>query len=374
MLAALAGLLVFSTPSYAGQAGFLPSSTSWLTASRGAVFGYTPCGGDLCPALLGTVDGGATWHALTPPPVKLPDNHNQVQLTVIDRRTSFVSDGTSLWATNDSARSWYQISLSALRTPFFISKVAISHGKVFAVAQSLGNGEEDFTQIYSAPVGATILRPLAGFVAKGGINYGDIAVDGNVIQLYLGADFASEQYGYSVDGIHFRVAPSPCPVANFARLGGIRDGRPMVLCNGGGGSPAPGHMTRQVWTAPQLGGTFEASAPAPDVGITQGFGPASPQNITIAAVGGGIGILHNSFDGGQTWKSLTLSERGFGLFDLRFVTDKVGFVVDGTPDSADGSAVFRSVDAGHTWQEMKINATRWATTGQGGGPPGAEAL
>lgn len=358
MLAALVGLLIFSTPSYAAQGRFLPSSTSWLTANEGAAFGYTPCGDGLCPELLATTDGGATWHDLKPPPVKLPDNHNQVKLTVVDPVNAFVSDGNSLWATNDSARTWYQIDLVALRAPFFIGRVAISHGKVFAVGQSLGNGDSDFTQIYSAPVGQRVLRPLPGFVARGGLSYGDIAVDGNVIQIYLGADFATEQYGISTDGVRFRQAPLPCPVENFGILGGIRDGKPVVLCNGGGGSPQPGHMTRQVWTAPQLGGVFVASNPAPDLGITQGFGPASPQNLTVAAVGGGIDILHSSSDGGKTWQTQTLSEDGFGLFDLRFVTDKVGFVVVGSPDSPNGSSVFQSTDAGKTWHEMTINATR----------------
>ncbi|MFD1046379.1 WD40/YVTN/BNR-like repeat-containing protein [Kibdelosporangium lantanae] len=222
VLAALAGLLVLSTPAAADQGGFLPSSTSWISDRQGAVLGYTPCGGgNLCPKLLATTDGGRTWKPLNAPEVKLPDNHNQVKLTVVDARNAFVSDGTDLWATNDGARSWYSITLTSLRSPYYISKVAIAHGKVFAVGESLFNGDEDYTQIYAAPVGARTLQPVPGYVAKGGINYGDIAVDNGVVQVYLGANFADELYGYSTDGVHFTQAPLPCPVDMTGMLVGV---------------------------------------------------------------------------------------------------------------------------------------------------------
>jgi hypothetical protein len=357
VLAAMAGLLVLTTPAAADQDGFLPSSTSWISDRQGAVLGYTPCGtGNLCPKLLATTDGGTTWKPLTAPEVKLPDNHNQVKLTLADARDAFVSDGTNLWATNDGARSWYPVTVTALRSPYYISKVAIAHGKVFAVGKSLFNGDEDYTQIYAAPVGARTLQPIPGYVAKGGINYGDISVDGGVVQVYLGADFADEQYGYSTDGVRFTQAPLPCPVDMTGILGGIRAGKPTVLCNSGGGDPQPGHMRRTVFTAPRIGAGFVASNPAPDLGITQGFGPATAKAMTVAAVGGGIDILHSTFDSGQTWKTTTIGEEGFGLFDLNFVTDRVGFVVTGEPDS--GSQLFRSTDAGMSWQELEVSATR----------------
>jgi len=167
--------------------------------------------------------------------VKLPDNHNQVKITVVDQQNAFVTDGTSLWATNTGTRSWYQISLTDLKDPFYISKVVVSHNKLFVLANALGNGEADFTQVYSAPVDSRILRPLRGLLATGGNSYGDIVVDGDTLQVYLGADFATAQYGYSVDGVHFASAPLPCPVGLFAILGGIRDGKPIALCNGSGG-------------------------------------------------------------------------------------------------------------------------------------------
>jgi hypothetical protein len=351
--AAVAVLIALATPAAASSpGGFLPSSISWLDARQGMVFGYAPCGEDLCPRLMATADGGDTWHQLNEPPVKLPDNHNQVKLTVTDAKNAFVTDGTTLWATNDATGTWYPVNLAGLVAPYFIGKIVVAHDKVYAVASSLGNDTGNATRIYSAPIGAPTLHVIPGFTVTGGYTYGDIAADGDVLQFYLGADYATGQYGYSVDGVHVVAAPSPCPTENPTELGGIRDGRPIALCNGSGGSPGPGSMTKQVFTAAELGGTYVASNPAPALGITEGFGPATPDIQTIAAVGGSISLLHSTFDAGKSWTTTRLSERGFGVFDLHFVTDEIGYLVDGVPDATDGSAVYRSTDSGHTWQQI----------------------
>lgn len=352
VLAVLASFLVFVTPAAAAvPSGFLPSSISWLTAKHGAVMGYAPCGGDMCPHLLFTADGGDSWRERNAPQVKLPDNHNQVKLTVVDATNAFVSNGEALWATNDASNTWYQVKLAGLQAPLFISKVLIAHNRVFAVASALGNGEADYTQIYSSPIGGRTLRPMRSLRATGDLTFGDISFDRGVLQVYLGADFARAEYGLSSDGVRFTAAPLPCPLDKFATLGGVQEGKPTVLCNGSGGSPAPGHMTKQVFVAPRLGGKFAPIDEAPTAGINQGFGPASPESFTVAAVGGGVCFLHHSPDAGKNWSTTMLSERGFGLFDLRFVTHQVGYVVDGVPDGG-GSAVFRTTDSGKSWQEI----------------------
>ncbi|MET0135418.1 MAG: hypothetical protein ABW215_17710 [Kibdelosporangium sp.] len=98
VLAVVAGFLVFAPPVSASTApaGFLPSSIDWLSVDHGAVLGYAPCNAELCPHLLVTVDGGSSWREVNAPPTQLPDNHNQVKLTVADPRNAFVSDGNSL--------------------------------------------------------------------------------------------------------------------------------------------------------------------------------------------------------------------------------------------------------------------------------------
>ncbi|WP_143229227.1 WD40/YVTN/BNR-like repeat-containing protein [Actinophytocola xanthii] len=276
---------------------------------------------------------------------------------VADLETEFVTDGTTLWETNDATRNWYEVELTGLTEPYNISEVVTAHGKVFAVASLLGNNQHNATRIYSGPVGEPVLHPLPGFEVIGEFPYGGVAVDGDILQVYLGANYAEAQYHFSLDGEEFVAAPLPCPLENVAMLGGIRDNRPIALCNGGGGSPQPGSMTKQVFTAPHLGGTYVPSNPAPSQGYTSGFGPATSDVATIAAVGGSRSLLHSTFDAGKSWSSTILSDRGFALFDLQFVTPDIGHVVDGVPSSSSASAVYRSTDAGHTWQPYDFHRT-----------------
>jgi hypothetical protein len=331
--------------------GFLPASTSWQTDRQGSVLGYAPCASSRwCPYLLQTTNGGASWLRKTAPSLALPENHNQVKLSVVNADDAFASDGTGIWATNDGARSWYRVAVSGVREPFYISQVTKAQNRVFAVVNTLGNAERDGTTIYS---GTRVLRPVPGLTVTGGITYGDIAVDGD-IQVSLGANFETAKYWLSRNGTAFTPAPAACPASTFASLAGVRQGKPIALCSGSGGSPSPGTNTKQVFTAPNLGGEFTGSAPAPDAGITQSFAAASTRTITIAAVIGGEGLLHSTFDGGATWATTDLSDRGFALFDLQYPSPRVGFVVDGEPN-AGGSAVFRTTDGGHTWKELTFS-------------------
>ncbi len=95
----------------------------------------------------------------------------------------FVTDGTAVWETNDTARTWYPVEPSGLKEPYRLSNVVDAHGKVFAVASALGNAEHNATRIYSGPVGEPVLRPLSGFEVVGGLTYGDVAADGDVRQV-----------------------------------------------------------------------------------------------------------------------------------------------------------------------------------------------
>jgi photosystem II stability/assembly factor-like uncharacterized protein len=331
--------------------GFMPASTSWLGGQRGFVLGYAPCGkAGPCPALLATADGGGHWSRLGAPPIPLPDNHNHVKLTVVDERTAFVTDGVHVQATADTGRHWYPIVLAGAREPFYLSKIAQTGGRVFAVVTDY-SGDKGSTRLYAGAALSPVLTPVPGFVATGTLTYGDLATDGG-LQVALGSDYTGEKYWTSRDGRVFAEASPPCPATSVASLVGVRQGEVLALCSDSAESPQPGSTLRQLWHAPQLGGRFIATAPAPALGITQSFAAASARSATIAAEGGGAGFLHSTADGGRTWTSTLLSERGLGLFDLDFPGERAGVLVDGLPGAAEGSAVYRTTDAGITWSEL----------------------
>ncbi|MFC4085511.1 sialidase family protein [Amycolatopsis samaneae] len=332
--------------------GFAPASASWADADDGYVLGYAPCAGSRwCPVLLGTTDGGTRWQRLGAPSLSLPDNHNHVQLSYFGAGRAYVSDGNRLEATRDGGRTWSAVTLADTGNAFYLGRIAETHGRTFALLSTYG--ETGSTRLYSGVAGTPLLAPVPGFVATGGLTYGDLAVGGG-LQVVLGADYGVERYWTAADGEHLTPAPAPCPAGSTAALGGVREGRVVALCSGSAGSPRPGSMTRGVRHAPGLGGEFTGTAQGPAQGIHQGFGAATANSVTVAAVGGGADFLHGTDDGGATWHTTVLGDHGAGLADLDFPGTDTGIVVAGAPDDPNGSAVFRTTDGGRSWHELTI--------------------
>ncbi len=362
-VAALTALVVPAAPAAAESLvpkDFAPASTSWTGPERGFVLGFAPCGKPRpCASLLSTTDGGKRWRQVGTPPISLPDNHNQVRLTVIDERDVFLSDGTRLLASRDGGRRWSRLRLAGVREPFSVSKITESGARVFAMVT--GFGTPSTTTLYAGFAGTRILLPVPGFTVTGATTYGDVATSGGV-QVSMGADHRVQRYWTSSDGLTFENAPPPCPADTSASLSGLRRGHVLALCSGGPGSPQPGATLRRLWRAPKLGGRFTGTAQAPTAGINQGFSAASPLAATVAAEGGGTGFLHSTADGGATWTTTVLSGRGVCLNDLDFPAERVGVVVDGLPDADGGSAVYRTTDGGVTWSELAFAGRDGART------------
>ncbi|HET6706115.1 hypothetical protein [Amycolatopsis sp.] len=356
LVSVLALLAAFASPATAETPvvppGFQPASTSWTGPDTGYVLGYSPCAGTWCPALLGTSDGGRHWRRLGAPPMPLPDNHNHVALRVFGDRVAYVSDGVRVRTTRDGGATWQPVALAGAREPYYLSEIAETGGRVFAILTTYGEGRGS-TRLYSATAGSPVLAPVPGFAVTGGLTYGDLAVGGG-LQVALGADYGSERYWTSRDGTRFTPAAPPCPDGTVASLDGVRERQVVALCSGSPGSPQPGSTERQLRHAPRLGAKFGDDGVAPFAGIHQGFAAASPTAATVAAVGGGVGFLHSTADGGRTWETFALTDRGFALTDLDFPGRGTGVVVDGQPDADGGSAVYRTTDGGHTWRELRF--------------------
>ncbi|MFE0027206.1 hypothetical protein [Amycolatopsis sp. NPDC059021] len=330
--------------------GFQPASASWADARDGYVLGYAPCARpQWCPVLLGTTDGGTRWQRLGAPSISLPDNHNHVQLSYVGEGHAYVSDGNRVEATRDGGRTWFGIVLADAGKPFYLGKIAETGGRMFALLSTYG--ETGSTRLYSGAAGSAALAPVPGFAVTGSLTYGDLAVGGGV-QVVLGADYGVERYWTSVDGDGLAAASPPCPAGATASLASVREEQVIALCSGSAGSPRPGSMTRGIRHAPRLGGTFTGTAQGPAAGIHQGFGAATAKAATVAAVGGGTDFLHSTDDGGETWHTTVLGDRGTGLSDLDFPGEHTGIVVAGVPGEPGGSAVYRTVDDGRVWREI----------------------
>lgn len=92
---------------------------------------------------------------------------------------------------------------------------------------------------------------------------------------------------------------------------------------------------------------------------------------TVVAVGrwNGPPVFVKSTDAGQSWTSLDFRPLATGMVDVRFLDERLGFVVGGlgvgTPDAdqrASRTVVLRTVDGGATWQTVYASTQtgQWA--------------
>ncbi|HEY0807829.1 MAG TPA: hypothetical protein VGD84_22375 [Pseudonocardiaceae bacterium] len=360
MTAALGAILipVGTAGATAVPTGFQSSSTSWLTPTTGVVLGYAPCPQTTwCPALLATDDAGATWHSRTPPPIPLPDNGNQVDILLAGPLAAIANDGVHIQVTRDGARHWSPVAIPGLPDSGFISRIAVAHGQLYAVASTFGT--DGATKLYSGSLYASALAPVPGVAvtASGGISYGDVSTRGGVAQVRLGANLATAQYWISLDGTRFQTAPVPCPVTNSAKLAGIVQRQVIALCVGDGGDPTPGSNPKQWTSAPAIGQPFTLGGKPPLGGETTDFAAASATSATVSAEGGDVFFLYSTFDGGATWTTTLADDqiRGVVFGDLSFVTPSIGFVQVGQPNTfGSPPVVYRTDDGGHTWHPLPV--------------------
>ena len=323
-------------------AGLLPMASSWLSPSSGIVLAYPSRTTGAKPYLLVTADAGHTWRTLPAPPVRYPADNDQPDAVWADGAI-VVTDGTHIEVTRDDGDRW-----TAERLPrgLYVDQLVITGGRLFAMATS-----DTRAAVYSGPLGGGTLRAVPGLSVSGGIAYGDITGVG-ALQVDLGANFTTQRYWYSRDGVHFVSAPLPCPVTDVAMLGGVRDGHAVALCNAGPSAIGLGETQNQVRIATRLGGAFRSSGPVTDSPNDLGFAAASASDMTVATVFD----LSVTRDAGRTWSAQIPQNNGAFWSDLSFTTATTGTVVCSTVNDKGGFVftVYRTTNGGRAWQALRL--------------------
>ena len=325
--------------------GLRPMSASWLTPQRGIVLGYLKRAANAKPYLITTGNGGKTWQSLPAPAVPYPADNDQPNVTWQDGAIA-ADDGTHIYVTTNQGKHWSAERLAGLKGSFYVSKVVVAHGRVFALVTS-----NTAATVYSGVTGKGVLTAVPGLSAKGPGAYGDITAQGT-LQVDLGYNYTAERYWYSRDGVHFTAAKLPCPVSTSAMLGGVRAGKVLALCNGSPSDIGLGQNDKQVFVAAKLGAAFKPSGPVFDSSNTQGFATASTQDMTLVTTF----ALYVTFNAGKTWTPEIPQNNGATFPDLWYPSFTTGYVVCNTYNNAgqEVDTLYRTTDAGRVWRAVPL--------------------
>ncbi len=149
-------------PAGGAPSSFQVLSMTFVSDQRGWALGTVACGSGRCAALLGTTNGGATWHRLAAPAKRAGGVYNtcssrQPCISQVRFATPLIgyAFGPSLFQTTDGGRHWRQVPRPS------IGSLEIADGNVVAVTSS-GQGCSGMPyQVRQAPVGSTAWQTLA---------------------------------------------------------------------------------------------------------------------------------------------------------------------------------------------------------------------
>ena len=326
--------------------GFEPLSATFVSKLDGWVLGSVPCARARCPAIVRTVDGGATWTSVVAPQTTMggvpgsvqPNGSGISSLRFADPANGWAF-GPELWATHDGGGIWARISITGLPGTATITALEASRGTVHAV---LYDGAQDF-RISSSQVGTDDWHAAAVRVAVGAGPVPEVEL---VLSGSSGWVLENNRIvvgGAILDGATWRAWQPAClSVVGPAVLAASSTNDLVVVCDVGlWGNPTGEHHFRST----NGGATFAQSSARLALSAAA---VTSPNRATIVVAGSDASgaSLVGSFDGGRTW-STVLSVRAAAFADLGFTTATQGIVITTTESGA--GTLWMTHDGGRTW-------------------------
>ncbi len=326
-------------------AGFRPVSASFLSPASGFVLGGVGCApGKACVArLVATTDGGARWHVVKAPAVRLSGVTSGGSVSGVVFASARVGwlYGPGLWSTRDGGAHWRKLALGGA-----VTQLAASAGKVYAVVAPPGGKPGE---LFASPAGRDAWARVGHVIARSGI----LAVSGRAAWFGNGGgtiDRSSPYVWATGDGAHWRKYPVRCPAPyNFNGLASIAAASPsdvFFLCLG---DAAAGQQGKAVLRSVNGGRTarLAGTAPTPGPGGVIAVPPRRPGVITL----GTQYFLDRSADGGKTWTATYHDTGGAPWNYLSYLSRTAGWAEFGSPPNG---GLLRTTDAGRTWHQVRF--------------------
>jgi photosystem II stability/assembly factor-like uncharacterized protein len=332
--------------------GFRPVDVSLLGDGEGWALGSVPCADGLCTTLARTRDGGDTWRRVPAPPLALPatiqidpvlSGCNQIvcvsHVAFATPKIGYVSNGWQLFMTTDAGTTWQEQAGAG-------AALAIGSATVW---RSIDQNRSECAQacrlhVQSSAIGTSTWQDLT---LPSGVDSGtgiDLARRDTHAALVIYIGTGSSLITTTDDGATWAVRGNVCPQGHGAMdmLSPViaADQSATLLCRPAG-APGTGLLTV---TSSDGGATFHPSAT---------FGPASGYVAGAASAQvlfADTDRLYRSADAGATWQPVSLGAVARPqAFVIRFTTATTGIVLVRDAAGAVSPTIWATTDAGSTW-------------------------
>jgi photosystem II stability/assembly factor-like uncharacterized protein len=333
-------------------AGFHAQSLSFVSPMHGWMLGSATCGTGTCTTVIGTTDGGATWHRVgtLPAPLVLEDRTGVTEVRFADDLHGWAFD-PAMWATQDGGATWTRQATPGDRPA--VALAGNSHAAYAVISACEFN-----RPISDCDHRATLYRTTPGqgswervpFVLPVA-NQASLAVRGTVAYLVVPVEYPDpDVLASSVDGGPWTSRPDPCNKAHDEFLidaAPVSHTRVAFLCVG---DPGFSKAVKRVVRSNDAGRTTASSTGTmPLLGIVSQLAAAPNGTLAVSSYSSGSWIYRNT--GGEGWTTVVDgADGGLGWNDITFTTDQLGFVIHG-PAASPGhpGELWKTQDGGLTW-------------------------
>lgn len=326
-------------------AGFEPISATFVSSKDGWALGSIPCDTGRCPAIVHTIDGGASWTPIAAPKTTIgrsPTDETGTGIAAL--RFANAKDGWAygpeLWATHDGGTTWVKSSIAGLPKGSPVRALEAARGIVHAVVY---DGAQDF-RIASSKVATNTWTLASVRVAVGGgpVPRPQLVLSGT-------GGWVLENDRTVVAGAQLRNGswvtwkPVCLDVVGPAVLGASSASDLVAACDVGALADAQGD---HVFASHDGGATFAEVGPATPLRTAAVIATPGVSTIVIGGTVDAGAELFASYDGGKTWSGV-LPPAAATFADLGFTTETQGIVIQ--VELSGTSRMLMTHDAGKSW-------------------------
>jgi len=341
-------------------AAFQPVAASFRSAGQGVVLGGLGCSrGSSCRArLMATSDGGARWHFVKAPEVRLfnPAGNLLRQAARVSgvefssRRNGWLY-GPGLWATHDGGAHWQRIRLHGIMPALGggVQSMAAAAGTAYAVV-SPDPYHARPQELFTSPASRNAWTRVGHMT---GNPFAVLAVSGKAAWFGTSSTTAGALWA-TANGVRWHRYPLRCPGdTTLSGIAAASRSHVAFLCVYFQGMY---HSVKYVLRSVNGGRTTRVTGRAPVAGDAYGGigGFAVPPNrsrvIGMTVVTPGLSYVYRSATGGKTWTEVPVSgtSGGVGLNSLSFPSRTDGWLVAGYPLHQ----LMRTANAGRSWHRV----------------------